>query len=46
MLGDHKASGYQPFWFLVPKSVNTDRQIIIVADNRFNHETAPTHTGL
>ncbi len=44
-LGDHRAGGYQPFYFSVPASSQATRQLTVIANNEFNSTTAPTHTG-
>ena len=52
--GDHRASGYTPFW--VDVDIDADdtstsagvakvHELLIMADNRYNRTTAPTHTG-
>ena len=44
--GGHFAGGYSPFWLDVPPSNSSNaREIFVLADNRFNKTTAPTHTG-
>jgi beta-glucuronidase len=44
-IGDHRASGYVPFQLVVPKSAKAARSLLVVANNEFSNETAPTHTG-
>eukprot|EP01084_Bolivina_argentea_P112480 200598_1 len=48
-IGDHKAGGYQPFWFHITQSMmdsaTTNHQLFIVSDNKYNSQTAPTYTG-
>merc|ERR1719295_597870 len=48
-VGDHKAGGYQPFWFhITQKMMDTsteNHELFIVSDNQYNKETAPTYTG-
>jgi beta-glucuronidase len=44
-IGDHRASGYVPFELVVPKSAKANRSLLVVANNDFSNETAPTHTG-
>ncbi|KAL3933475.1 MAG: hypothetical protein SGPRY_000266 [Prymnesium sp.] len=44
-IGEHRAGGYSPFWLDVPPSARAVRTILVIADNRFNSTTAPTHTG-
>ena len=44
-IGDHRASGYVPFQLVVPKSAKVERLLLVVANNEFSNETAPTHTG-
>ncbi|KAL1520238.1 hypothetical protein AB1Y20_023708 [Prymnesium parvum] len=44
-LGDHRAGGYVPFWLDVPPAAAAARELLVLADNRFNASTAPTHTG-
>ncbi|XP_062518189.1 putative beta-glucuronidase [Corticium candelabrum] len=41
-LGDH-GNGYSPFWLDVPASESPDREIVVVADNRFNSKLTPLH---
>eukprot|EP01012_Entosiphon_sulcatum_P058680 TRINITY_DN8281_c0_g1_i1.p1 TRINITY_DN8281_c0_g1~~TRINITY_DN8281_c0_g1_i1.p1 ORF type:complete len:602 (+),score=62.71 TRINITY_DN8281_c0_g1_i1:40-1845(+) len=45
LIGEHRAGGYQPFWLNVPVGTAKTREIFVLADNRFNGSTAPTHTG-
>eukprot|EP01084_Bolivina_argentea_P317352 550213_1 len=48
-IGDHKAGGYQPFWFYISQNMmdtsTTNHQLFIVSDNKYNSKTAPTYTG-
>jgi len=44
-VGDHRAGGYQPFWFSAKKNTKSVREIFVVVDNRWNATTAPTTTG-
>lgn len=46
-VGEHRAGGYVPFWLdLAPQSQQeVERELLVLADNRFNATTAPTHTG-
>lgn len=49
-VGDHKAGGFVPWWLDVPAPDGTshqpqERQLFVLADNRFNKTTAPMHTG-
>ena len=46
----HRAGGYVAFWVDVPASVlqhgdAASNELFVLADNRFNHTTAPMHTG-
>jgi len=45
-IGDHRAGGYVGFALDVPAvAQDTKREIVVLADNRFNKTTAPLHTG-
>jgi len=50
-VGDHRAGGYVAFWLDVPGEIlsgagdNRLNELFVLADNRFNHTTAPMHTG-
>ena len=49
-VGDHRAGGYVAFALDVPASVlsssaGASNELFVIADNRFNHTTAPMHTG-
>jgi beta-glucuronidase len=44
LIGEHHEGGYQPFWLAVPMSPLTRRDLLVLADNRFNSSTAPLHT--
>jgi len=47
-VGDHRAGGYVAFWLDVPRHMLEDggaNELFVLADNRFNHTTAPMHTG-
>lgn len=48
-IGDHRAGGYVAFWLDVPQaqlaSAGKANELFVIADNRFNHTTAPMHTG-
>jgi len=47
-IGDHRAGGYVAFSLDVPASVlssSAANELFVLADNRFNHTTAPMHTG-
>ena len=45
-IGEHRASGYNPFWIQVPPSAtDSPRELVVVVNNEFNSTTAPTHTG-
>jgi hypothetical protein len=45
----HRAGGYVAFWVDVPSSLikagEGANELFVLADNRFNHTTAPMHTG-
>ena len=46
-IGDHKAGGYQAFYYVI-KSDNTDNtnhEIFIVSNNEYNFYSAPVYTG-
>ena len=46
-VGEHRAGGYVAFHVDVPppSSSDADRELLVLADNRFNSTTAPLHTG-
>eukprot|EP01062_Namystynia_karyoxenos_P020950 TRINITY_DN17948_c0_g3_i1.p1 TRINITY_DN17948_c0_g3~~TRINITY_DN17948_c0_g3_i1.p1 ORF type:complete len:621 (+),score=193.70 TRINITY_DN17948_c0_g3_i1:76-1938(+) len=45
-IGEHRAGGYVVFHLDVPAvDSDTDRELVVLADNRINTTTAPTHTG-
>lgn len=45
-IGDHRAGGYVGFHLDVPAvAQDTERELVVLADNRFNSTTAPLHTG-
>jgi beta-glucuronidase len=44
-LAEHRSGGYTPFWVDVPASAAPRRELLVLADNRFNRTTAPVHTG-
>lgn len=46
-IGDHTAGGYVAFSLDVPAAAhgNKQRELFVLADNRFNSTTAPLHTG-
>lgn len=46
-IGDHRAGGYVAFWLEMPptRRPGSAREIVVLADNRFNATTAPLHTG-
>ena len=47
-IGDHRAGGYVAFWLDVPADAlrsNEMNELFVLADNRYNHTTAPLHTG-
>ena len=47
-IGDHRAGGYVAFSLDVPaaaSAASSTRSLLVLADNRFNHTTAPMHTG-
>ena len=45
-VGDHRAGGYVAFHLDVPAETLSDsNELFVLADNRFNHTTAPLHTG-
>lgn len=47
-VGDHRAGGYVPFWLDIPEAdsgADAERELFVIADNRFNSTTAPMHTG-
>lgn len=44
-LAEHLSGGYTPFWVDVPASAASRRELLVLADNRFNRTTAPVHTG-
>lgn len=42
----HSGGGYAPFWVEVPPSGSREkRELLVLADNRWNKTTAPVHTG-
>ena len=49
-IGDHQAGGYVGFYLDVPAEDGDDlpkeHELFVLADNRFNHTTAPLHTGV
>jgi beta-glucuronidase len=45
LVGDHRAGGYVPFWLTVKASAAATRELLVLADNRFNATTAPLHIG-
>ena len=48
-VGDHRAGGYVAFRLDVPANIlhidGQGNELFVLADNRFNHTTAPMHTG-
>lgn len=45
-IGEHRAGGYVGFFLDIPSvNDNTERELLVLADNRFNSTTAPLHTG-
>mmetsp|Transcript_3081 Transcript_3081/g.5710 ORF Transcript_3081/g.5710 Transcript_3081/m.5710 type:complete len:626 (-) Transcript_3081:166-2043(-) len=47
-VGDHRAGGYVAFYLDVPAKDGDpakEHELFVLADNRFNHTTAPLHTG-
>ena len=48
-IGDHRAGGYVAFWMDVANAhlsaPGDANELFVLADNRFNHTTAPMHTG-
>ena len=44
-LGDHFAGGYVPWTLDILDGVLGERELLVLADNRFNATTAPMHTG-
>eukprot|EP00928_Gymnodinium_smaydae_P073392 TRINITY_DN56601_c0_g1_i1.p1 TRINITY_DN56601_c0_g1~~TRINITY_DN56601_c0_g1_i1.p1 ORF type:complete len:707 (-),score=80.53 TRINITY_DN56601_c0_g1_i1:131-2251(-) len=45
-IGHHLAGGYVGFHLDVPRvEKDTERELVVLADNRFNKTTAPMHTG-
>ena len=47
-IGEHRNGGYSAFFFDVDTDVlasNGENTLFVLADNRFNATTAPTHTG-
>ena len=44
-LKQHRSGGYTPFWVDVPPSNSSQRDLLVMADNRFSKQTAPVHTG-
>ena len=43
-VAEHRAGGYSPFWVMLPRSKEPERELLILADNRFHRSTAPLHT--
>jgi beta-glucuronidase len=47
-VGDHRAGGYVAFFKDVASNLlkpNAENELFVLADNRYNHTTAPMHTG-
>lgn len=47
-IGDHRAGGYVPFFLdveLLDAPSRPSSELLVLVDNRWNHTTAPTHTG-
>lgn len=44
-IGSHKAGGYSMFMLDVPAANYEERELVVIADNRFSRSTAPMHTG-
>ena len=44
-IGDHLAGGYVAFTLDVPETNGDNNELFVLADNRFNHTTAPLATG-
>lgn len=43
-IGDHRAGGYVAF--TLDTDTSGENELFVLADNRFNHTTAPMHTGI
>eukprot|EP00756_Hemistasia_phaeocysticola_P006893 Hpha_TRINITY_DN14039_c0_g1::TRINITY_DN14039_c0_g1_i1::g.44274::m.44274/K01195/uidA, GUSB; beta-glucuronidase len=45
-VGEHRSGGYVGWFVDIPEvDIETTRELVVLADNRFNSTTAPLHTG-